>query len=396
MATLAVTTASGATKKVDASLWWDSFAELLEALDQLDTYGSQSAGSQEKQAKAWEARLGKHREWLLHSTAGFKTPNGASRAALDSARLEAGEDAIVVDARLKPLALRASTLLELDEVQAYILVQRVCGPVTDAQLAAPDTARSLLQALQLQYYVERQSLLKCGEGASGADAGTGSALGVVRMEAGKLLAQGLQGKAVSQLRQQLIAVPPKHLRRQEVDLWAEESAVEILLRLDSLFALISAKKSCDAALFLELLRLFQDHVFGRQVDSRLALTPGSERTLLQVRQLAVLVLLAGLDLESLLLAVDTSQPVSGGSETFSAQDLTEIDGQMSQLMPPQCPEHAPILMAWAVYSCLFSSLPGSDNFPAADHATYARQGYDAGAYSTLLALLGGPLFHDSE
>ncbi|KAK8966952.1 hypothetical protein KSP40_PGU001245 [Platanthera guangdongensis] len=128
-APLNATVQSVSSKSIDESLWWDSFVVLLEELDSAPHSSDVSANL--------IIKLKRNHSWFLNSVSHFKSPNEASRLALDSNEISLGVHRIAVKPNLKEAALRASkceiyerNLVKpgnaefLDEVQTYILVSR--------------------------------------------------------------------------------------------------------------------------------------------------------------------------------------------------------------------------------------------------------------------------------
>jgi nuclear pore complex protein Nup188 len=140
------------TKTVSASLWWDSFVALSDDLDR--AAASPSAAISDALAK----RIKGHHAWLRGSVSMFGKPNDASRTALDVSQVAVGEHRLAVKHDLKEAALHVSKSLKLDEVQSYILVKRSSESTPTTHDA--DT-EEFLRLVSLQYYLERQCLLKC-------------------------------------------------------------------------------------------------------------------------------------------------------------------------------------------------------------------------------------------
>lgn len=108
--------ASNAVKTVDASLWWDSFTLLLNELENV-SLSSDLPPSLEKKLKENHA-------WFLDTVNLFKPPNPKSREALDAKQVKIGSRQLRIQSELKDAALKTSSILSLDEVQSYILVER--------------------------------------------------------------------------------------------------------------------------------------------------------------------------------------------------------------------------------------------------------------------------------
>ncbi|CAK7329543.1 unnamed protein product [Dovyalis caffra] len=138
------------TKTVDSSLWFDSFASILTDLEN----SSLSSDLPPHLAK----KLKENHAWFVETASLFKKPNAKSREALNSAEIKIGYHEIPVKPELKDKALRISSYLCLDEVQSYILVER---SLERDDLAVDFMVEDYLHVVLLQYYIERQCLLKC-------------------------------------------------------------------------------------------------------------------------------------------------------------------------------------------------------------------------------------------
>ncbi|EFJ50204.1 hypothetical protein VOLCADRAFT_89091 [Volvox carteri f. nagariensis] len=114
-----------------------------------------------------KSALDDHFDWLLYGTQKFKPCNESSRKQiLEKLQLEFKGKTFSYYARLRPLALRAARLLDLDEVQAMLLLKRWLKDNPDVKLddlSENDPAAlndSILQVLRY-YNSERILLLKC-------------------------------------------------------------------------------------------------------------------------------------------------------------------------------------------------------------------------------------------
>ncbi|KAF5204491.1 nucleoporin [Thalictrum thalictroides] len=143
-------------KSVDESLWWDSFVDLLNELE--NVCSSSSLSSTIVIPSSLVKKLKNNHSWFLGTVSLFKPPNHNSKAALDSNQLNVGSHTLISQPELKDLALQLSLTAGLDEVQSYILVKRF---VENGNVAADINVQSHLHLVLLQYYIERQCLLKC-------------------------------------------------------------------------------------------------------------------------------------------------------------------------------------------------------------------------------------------
>ncbi|KAI7739485.1 hypothetical protein M8C21_012230, partial [Ambrosia artemisiifolia] len=137
------------TKSVDASLWWAPFTDLLTELENLSPSSALPISLANK--------LKEHHLWLLNSVSLFKLPNQKSKEALDAQQVQIGSHRLTVQSKFKELALKISSSLCLDEVQSYILVERSCE-LDESDLVALEP---LHLKVMIQYYIERQCVLKC-------------------------------------------------------------------------------------------------------------------------------------------------------------------------------------------------------------------------------------------
>ncbi|KAH9325906.1 hypothetical protein KI387_006084, partial [Taxus chinensis] len=135
-------------KRVDESLWWDSFLSLFNQLQQQQSFSSPDL----------LMKLGKQHGCLLNLLSIFKLPNANSRSAIICPRIIIGEHNIEIKPELRNVVLQLSSSLALDEVQMYILVSRCLEQ--EATLVA-DEIRPLFERIAMQYFLERQCLLKC-------------------------------------------------------------------------------------------------------------------------------------------------------------------------------------------------------------------------------------------
>uniref|UniRef100_A0A2N9G5Q8 Uncharacterized protein n=1 Tax=Fagus sylvatica TaxID=28930 RepID=A0A2N9G5Q8_FAGSY len=104
----------------------------------------------------------------------------------------------------------------LDEVQSYIIVER---SLKDNNLGADSIVQEYLHVIMLQYYMERQCLLKCTRRIlmHALYVGTDSKEGqIIREEALKLISDGLERKSISVLEDLLSSSHPEQM---DVDLF---------------------------------------------------------------------------------------------------------------------------------------------------------------------------------
>ncbi|GMP64166.1 hypothetical protein CsSME_00025565 [Camellia sinensis var. sinensis] len=190
------------TNSVDPSLWWDSFSLLLTDLEN-------SPPSSDLPPHLVKKMNANH-AWFLDTVSRFKPPNEKSREVLNSHRVNVGSHQLTIQPELKDAALKISLILGLDEVQAYILVKRVIERNT---LAIDLIANELLHSVMLQYYIERQCLLKCTRQIimHALYVGTSKEGSAVMDEAQKLISDGLEGRLLSVLENLLSSCHPDHM-----------------------------------------------------------------------------------------------------------------------------------------------------------------------------------------
>ncbi|GIM13654.1 hypothetical protein Vretimale_16723, partial [Volvox reticuliferus] len=132
------------------SLFWTSHDNFLRKL---------------QEGKASTSLLNDHFEWLLYGTQKFKPSNESSRKQIiGNAKLEFKGKPFLYNAKLRPLVLRAAKLLDLDEIQAILLLRRWVKnhDINENTLQENDPATMNTMVLQvLKYYnLERHLLLK--------------------------------------------------------------------------------------------------------------------------------------------------------------------------------------------------------------------------------------------
>ncbi|XP_020581606.1 uncharacterized protein LOC110025457, partial [Phalaenopsis equestris] len=217
---LPATATSMGSKRLDDSLWWESFVVLLEELESALSFSELDDNLANK--------LKRNHAWFLDSVSRFKAPNEASRRALDSNELLLGVHSLVIKPKLREAALRASKLLCLDEVQTYILASRFVGHDKSIDYVE---AQDFLQWVLRQYFFERQCLLKCIRLIFVNSFNVGSVSlsnDAIKGEAMQLIHDKLEIKILSVLKDLLLSAPfEKFLQDVElVGLWADETIVE--------------------------------------------------------------------------------------------------------------------------------------------------------------------------
>ncbi|BBM99100.1 nuclear pore complex protein Nup188 [Marchantia polymorpha subsp. ruderalis] len=414
MASVAAAIEEASVFKADEDLWWESHTQLFQLLDKsISSDGGQFSDRSRRDISDYdtEQQFGKdtilaeklknsHR-WLLQLFRRFKPPSASSKAALNSPRVAVGKCILEIKAHTRDLALRVSTILVLDEIQAYILSNRLCE---SRVVCSPPDESVLLSSIVMSFYMEKQSLLKslrllltCQMAEEDSSARLSQA---ISDEVKKLLEDGLEDKLLESLKDSLSSAQPQHLDRQYADLWAEEAALEQTLLLDNVFLLYYEPLCvCKFTRLKELIILFEGLTVGGSKNEILALTPEVEKSVRHARRQAVLIIIEVLDLESLLLMLHSETPFSQGGCALSVDELLQLDAVMAGLDLDRAPEYSPVLLSWAIFLCLVSFLPlndGQTGLSEVDHTAYVKQAYDAGAYNFLVDMLRDDYFQEFD
>ncbi|CAL5402245.1 unnamed protein product [Camellia sinensis] len=380
------------TNSVDPSLWWDSFSLLLTDLEN-------SPPSSDLPPHLVKKMNANH-AWFLDTVSRFKPPNEKSREVLNSHRVNVGSHQLTIQPELKDAALKISLILGLDEVQAYILVKRVIERNT---LAIDLIANELLHSVMLQYYIERQCLLKCTRQIimHALYVGTSKEGSAVMDESQKLISDGLEGRLLSVLENLLSSCHPDHML--DVDLftlWAEETLIEDNLILDILFlAYYESYCTCNGKQWKKLCSLYEGIVLGSSNFGRLAISTEALQSIYHAKVQLLLILIETLDLENLLQMIHDEMPFRQGSTALSLSDIQEIDAIISSFSAFEAKDSGPLILSWAVFLCLLSSLPGKQEnnvLMDIDHVGYVRQAFEAAALSYFLEILQSDILKHSD
>ncbi|KAL2254846.1 UNVERIFIED_CONTAM: hypothetical protein Sindi_0279300 [Sesamum indicum] len=396
MATPATTNAtdqsSNSTKIVDASLWWEPFNAFLTELE--------SASGSSDLPQSLEKKLKDNHAWFLDTILQFKSPNQRSREALDSPRVKIGPHELNVQPELKDAALKISSIMCLDEVQSYILVKR---SVERNDAAASDIHPDILNLVVLEYYIERQCLLKCTRQILmhalyyGSQSEEGSA---VLEEAQRLISDGLECKLLSIFQDLLSSNYPEQMDIDLYTLWAEETLIEDNLILDILFLVYyESYCTCDAKCWKRLCTLYQGIVNGTYNFQKLAISTEAIRSIYHAKVQLLFILIEALNLENLLQMIHDNTPFRQGTIAFSDVDVQQIDALVSSFNIFEAKEAGPLILAWAVFLCLISSLPGKEEnnlLMEIDHIGYVRQAFQASSLGYFLEILQSDTLKDSD
>ncbi|KAL5788807.1 hypothetical protein ACOSP7_005756 [Xanthoceras sorbifolium] len=383
---------SSTTNTVDRSLWWDPFTDFLSELEAASLSSDLSPNLVKK--------LEENRAWFVETVSCFKPPNLKSKEALNSQTVKVGSHQLSIKPEFKDEALKISSYLCLDEVQSYILVERYQD---QRDVAFDSIVHESLHAVLLHYYIERQCLLKCTRRIlmHALYVGTSSKEGnIIKEEALKLISDGLESKLISVLHDLLSATHPKDMDIDLFTLWAEETLIEDNLVLDILFLVYYESFSiCNGEKWKKLCSLYKGIIFGSYNFGKLAVSNDALKSSYDAKNQLLLILIETLDLENLLQMVHDETPFRKGALAFSFIDVQEMDGLLSTFDAFEMKEAGPLILAWAVFLCLISSLPGREEnrvLMEIDHVGYVRQAFEAESLSYFLEILHSDLLKESD
>ncbi|RXH87599.1 hypothetical protein DVH24_034499 [Malus domestica] len=337
------------TKPVDASLWWDSFSLLLTELE--------NASLSSDLPPILVKTLKDNHAWFVDTVSCFKPPNENSREALNSQQVEIGSHQLNIKPELKDKALKISSYLCLDEVQLYILVER--------SLENKDVALD--------------SILHDVSGEANA----------IKEEVLKLISDGMEAKLINVLQVLFSSDHPEQMDIDLFTLWAEETLIEDNLVLDILFpAYYESFCTCNGERWKTLCVLY-----------KLAVSTEALRSSYQTKVQLLLILIETLDLESLLQMVHDAIPFRQGTFVFTLADVQEMEAIISTFNAFETKEAGPLILAWAVFLCLISSLPGSEEsnvLMEIDHVGYVRQAFEAALLNDCVEILQSDVLKEPD
>ncbi|KAF3434642.1 hypothetical protein FNV43_RR21727 [Rhamnella rubrinervis] len=380
------------SKSVDPSLWWDPFSLLLTELENAPL-------SSDLPPNLVKKLKGNH-SWFVNTLSFFKPPNEKSREALNSQQVKIGSHLLNIQPELKDQALEISSYLYLDEVQSYILIERAAEK---SNIAFESILQELLHMMLLQYYIERQCLLKCTRRIlmHALSLGNGSKDdNDIGEEAVKLITDGLETKMISVLQNLLSSSHPDRMDVDLFTLWAEETLVEDNLVLDILFLVFyESFCTCNGESWRKLCSLYKGILSGYYNFGKLAISPEAHRSSDQAKIQLLLILIETLDLENLLQLVHDEMPWRQGSSPLSLTDIQEMDSIISNFNAFETKEAGPLILTWAVFLCLISSLPRKEEnnvLMDIDHVGYVRQAFEAESLSYFLEILQSDGLNESD
>ncbi|KAK3195082.1 hypothetical protein Dsin_026392 [Dipteronia sinensis] len=380
------------TTTVDSSLWWHPFTDFLSELETASLSSDLSPNLVKK--------LEENRAWFVETVSRFKPPNEKSKEALNSQIVKVGSHQLLINSEFKDEALKISSYLCLDEVQSYILVERQRD---QHNVAFDSIVQESLHAILLQYYIERQCLLKSTRRILMHALYIGKSLeekNVIMEEALKLISDGLESKLISVLHDLLSATHPKDMDIDLFTLWAEETLIEDNLVLDILLLVYYESFSiCNGEKWKKLYSLYKGIVSGSYNFGKLAISNDALKSSYDAKNQLLLILIETLDLENLLQMVHDETPFRTGALAFSSIDVQEMDALLSTFNAFEMKEAGPLILAWAVFLCLISSLPGREEnrvLMEIDHVGYVRQAFEAASLSYFLEILHSDLLEESD
>ncbi|XP_013644901.2 uncharacterized protein LOC106349479 [Brassica napus] len=376
-------------KSVDPSLWWDSFGSLLSSLE--------NASLSHELPQPIAEKLEENHAWFVNTLSMFKPPSGKSKDALDSDLVQIKQHRLVIKPHLKLKALRISSHLNLDEIQSYILVERC----TDQEYGSSDSlSQHLLDMILLQYYIERQCLLKCTKRILTHALYTSREQSTIRDAAVKLISDGLEKQQSSLLENLFSSSFPQHMDVNLFTLWAEETLIEDNLVLDILLLLYHESfHTCNGERWRTLCSLYKGILLGSYSFWKLAVSAEAQHSACRVKIQLLMILIDTLDMENLLQMVHDGLPFRSGPCVFSIIDVQEMDATISSLNTLEVKEAGPLVLAWAVFLCLISSLPGKEEIPflmEIDHVSYVHQAFEAASLSYFLDVLQSNVLNDFD
>eukprot|EP00899_Mesostigma_viride_P028549 jgi/Mesvir1/887/Mv17453-RA.1 len=415
------------------NLWWSPHGGLYEVLELAD----RGKCSEEKLVH----KLASHEPWLLHTLSCFKPSNDKSKSALlDKTVAAGGPNPIKLSAKLRTAAYQVSAHLNLDEVQAYIVLKRFlenakqAGKPIEVEGALEP---KVLDEVTLAYHAERIRLLNClhslvriCEDVTGANAN------VYAKAAGdclhRLLDQGLEKELLVVLTGIVRADAPRKLNERQLRVWWEQNLLEQTLLLEILFLLYYSRVQCSAASLSALLLTFQENVSLATAiaESRTAERRGATDSSTSVYDgimisaegplsssaaswsqyrldLFTLLFVEAMRMECLLEALDGHK--DSWSETghpFRPEDVASLDRQLSawwaRLDPGSAPAVASMQLAWATFLQLATKLgldaqkhPSPNNTPERIRQL-GDQAYALGSLPSLLRMLRSAVLRDYE
>ncbi|XP_048491889.1 uncharacterized protein LOC104903976 isoform X2 [Beta vulgaris subsp. vulgaris] len=205
---------------------------------------------------------------------------------------------------------------------------------------------------------------------------------------------------MSILRKHLSSSYPQHMDVDLLILWAEEMLIEDNLVLDILFLVYyESISNCSATKWKDLCLLYKDMTAGSSNFVKLGVSAEACKYCYRARIQMLLILIETLDFESLLQLIHDEIPFRDSSCVFSSSDILEMDSVISSIDIYERKEAGPLILAWAVFLCLITSLPGKEEqneLMEIDHVGYVRQAFDSASLSLFLDILRSDVLKDSD
>ncbi|KAG9139871.1 hypothetical protein Leryth_015251 [Lithospermum erythrorhizon] len=182
-------------------------------------------------------------------------------------------------------------------------------------------------------------------------------------------------------------------------LWAEQTLIEDNFVLDILFiAYCEFLHPLKGKQWKKLILVYKGVTCDSYNFGKLAISTEVIHSISHAKATILLILIETLDLESLLQMIHDNISFRQGSVAFTLSDIQEIDAIISGVNPIER-EVGPILLAWATFLCLISSLPDKpeDIVPFdIDHVGYVHQAIEGGCLKYFLQILESDILGDLE
>ncbi|BDA41474.1 probable Nucleoporin NUP188 homolog at N-terminal half [Coccomyxa sp. Obi] len=379
-----------------AQLWWPPLERLYNYL----------TNSPQSLPQSFKNQVKDYDQVIKHNLGFFKRPNESSRKAIDQgAVLSVGSRKIPNAAHLRSPALQLSNILDLDEVQAYILLRRWQADHKDVVVEDHLTVEHL-QSLGQAYFLERsyaieslKLVLQLAEGDQE------SAITEVCSEhLQQWLSSSLEESLLSSLRKNLQAGSAEASTPQPQDgavvVWdartmgpparaalaqprMQQAFLERCALLEVLL-LLYYSRPLTVERWLELARAVRSSLVLR--GSASPAHQGSSRPNDQrADHLASLLLLETLDLETLLQLVAANEAPTAGSHRFgSPADRERISTELRTWWDGPSEVQTPVLLAWAAFLALANLTPTGAG-EGEDYRGHAQVAADEGALASLAA-----------
>ncbi|KAL2329164.1 hypothetical protein Fmac_022591 [Flemingia macrophylla] len=254
----------------------------------------------------------------------------------------------------------------------------------------------------IQYYKERQCLLKCirwilmhalHDGPECED-------NTMKEEARKLFHDGLESKLILFFDNLLSCSYPEKMDVDLFTLWAEETLIEINLVLDIIFlAYYDSFCTCSGETWKKFGFLYKGILAGDYNLGKLAVTTEAQQLAYHAKVQMLLILIEALNLENVLQMVHDEVPYRKGVSIFSMTDVQEMDTLVSTFNTFEMNEAGPLVLAWAVFLYLLLTLLEKDEnteLMEIDHIGYVRQAFEAGSLHYCLEILECDILKDYD